>query len=49
MIHYIAETRRHQLTKNIAEASFFSLLLDGSTDTANIDNELMLIVWCDVM
>ena len=29
MIHYIAETRRHQLTKNIAEASFFSLLLDG--------------------
>ena len=48
MIHYIAETRRHQLTKNIAEASFFPLLLDGSTDKANIDNELMLIVWCDV-
>lgn len=24
------------------------MLLDGSTDTANIDNELILIVWCDV-
>lgn len=48
MIHYIAETKRHELTTKIVEASFFSLLLDGSTDKANIDNELILVVWCDV-
>ena len=27
--------------------SFFSLLLDGSTDRGNIDNEVLLVVWCD--
>ena len=48
MIHYIAESRRQELIKKVADAAFFPLLLDGSTDMANIDNELMLIVWCDV-
>ena len=27
--------------------TIFSLLLDGSTDTSNIDNEVVLVVWCD--
>ena len=26
---------------------FFSLLLDGSTDVANMDNVIILAVWCD--
>ena len=47
MIHYIAESRRQELMKKLANAKFFSLLLDGSTDTANIDNEVILAVWCD--
>ena len=28
-------------------AKFFSLLLDGSTDRGNIDDQLFLVVWCD--
>ena len=48
MTHYIAESERQSLTKKIWESSFFSLLLDGSTDKTNIDNELLLVVWCDV-
>ena len=48
MIHYVAESRRQELMKKLGDASFFSLLLDGSTDKGNIDNELILIVWCDV-
>ena len=47
LIHYIAESRRQELKQKLANAKFFSLLLDGSTDTGNIDNELLLIVWCD--
>ncbi len=47
MIHYIAESRRQELMKKLANARFFSLLLDGSTDKANIDNELILALWCD--
>jgi hypothetical protein len=48
MIHYIAESRRQVLMKKLGDASFFSLLLDGSTDKGNIFNELIHIVWCDV-
>ena len=34
--------------KTSQKQSFFSLLLDGSTDTANIENEVVLAVWCDL-
>ena len=39
---------RHELLEHLRNAKFFSLLLDGSTDKGNIDNELILVVWCDV-
>ena len=47
MIHYIAESRRQELITRLGNAKYFSLLLDGSTDKANIDNEVILVVWCD--
>ena len=31
----------------LAKAKFFSLLMDGSTDHSNADNELLLVLWCD--
>jgi hypothetical protein len=31
----------------VSNAHFFSLLMDGSTDASNHDNELMLVQWCD--
>ena len=46
-VHYIAEAKQKHLLQNLTEANFFSLLLDGSTDTGNIDNEVVLVVWCD--
>ena len=45
--HYIAESRRSQLFEKLAQAKFFSLLIDGSTDKGNIDNEIFMAVWCD--
>ncbi len=45
--HYIAESNRQQLLERHAQAKFFSLLIDGSTDTGNINNELYMVVWCD--
>lgn len=47
-MHYIAESRRQELLDHLRNAKFFSLLLDGSTDKGNIDNELILVVWRDV-
>ena len=32
---------------NIAKAKFFSILLDGSTDSANVDDEVLLVLWFD--
>ena len=44
---YIAQAQRNELAVNLQKAKFFSLLLDGSTDAGNIDNELLLVVWFD--
>lgn len=46
-IHYIAMASREELKQQLASAKFFSLLLDGSTDKGNIDNEVIFVVWCD--
>ena len=46
--HYIAESQRKDMLKLIAEAKFFSLLIDGSTDKSNCDNEIFMAVWCNI-
>jgi len=44
-MHYIAESRRRELKQTLANARFFSLLLEGSTDAGNVDDEVVLAVW----
>ena len=39
---YIAQAQRNELAVNLQKAKFFSLLLDGSTDAGNVDNELLI-------
>ena len=46
--HYVAESYRQQVVKRVAQGPFFSLLVDSSTDKANVDNETFMAVWCDV-
>ena len=46
-MHYIAMAKRQVLLQKLTKAKFFSLLLDGSTDKGNVDNEVLLAVWCD--
>ena len=41
--HFIDQSKREQLT----EAQVFSILINGSTDTGNIDDEMFLVFWCD--
>ena len=47
-VYYIAEAKYQILVGKITSAKFYSLLLDSSTDTGNIDNEVLLVVWCDL-
>ena len=46
--HYIAQTRREDLAQKLASANFFSILMDSTTDKGNIDDEMFLVLWCDV-
>ena len=46
--HYIAESRREDLSKCLSRAKFFSLLMDSSTDSGNVDDELFLLLRCDM-
>ena len=42
--HFIAESKRECLTQKLAKAQFFSILMDGSTDIGNIDDEIFLVL-----
>ena len=48
-MHYTAESRRRELKQTLANARFFSLLLEGSTDVGNVDDEVFLAVWAIVI
>ena len=37
-----------KLGMNLGSATFFSLLMDGSTDSSNSENEMILVMWCNV-
>lgn len=45
--HFIAESKREDLKQSLAKAKFFSVLMDGSTDVGNVDDELFFVLWCD--
>ena len=40
-----AESRRWELKQTLANARFFSLLLEGSIDVGNVDDEVFLAVY----
>ena len=47
-MHYIAESRRRELKQTLANVRF-SLLLEGSTDVGNVDDEVFFAVWAIVI
>ena len=44
--HYIAQAQCQQFLKVLCENSFYSFLMDGSTDVGNIEQELVVILTC---
>ena len=45
--HYIAQAKRQELAEKLNHAKFVSLLMDGSTDSSNAENEIFMVVTCD--
>ena len=46
-VDYIAKDLRENLSKTLQEAHFFSVQMDGSTDCANLEEELFLAIYFD--
>ena len=46
-VDYIARDLRDNLSKTLQEAHFFSVQMDGSTDCANLEEELFMAIYFD--
>ena len=47
-VQYMAESKLQSIQSSVQKAAFFSLLMDGSTDASNSENEIVFVMWCDV-
>ena len=45
-VHYIAEAKCKEFL-SLAKANVLSVLLNESTDAANTENDIILVVWCN--
>jgi len=43
----IARSMKNEVISEVAQAKFFFIFIDGSTDKGNVDNKLMMVCWCD--
>ena len=47
-VHYIAESQRQEdFHHQLSSCHFYSLLMDGSVDKGQVENELMVILYCN--
>ena len=46
-VDYISLEQQHTIVNLLARAKFFSLQLDGSTDSGNVEDEVFLVVFSD--
>lgn len=44
--HYIAESQRNGFIRSLSTSRFYSFLMDGSTDAGNVEEELIIIMYC---
>ncbi len=46
-VRYIGQSLKESLTEELQRAKFFSIQTDGSSDIANVEEELFLALYCD--
>ena len=46
-IHFIAESQRQCLYATLGSTNLYSILMDGSTDKGQIEDELFVILYCE--
>ena len=43
--HFIAISQRDAFLKNFSQKSFFSVMMDGTTDSGNVEDELVVVLY----
>ena len=49
LTHYNVESQRQQFLQTLSETKFYSFLMDGNTDTGNVEQELVILLSCKKM
>ncbi len=44
--HFIAKSQRDAFLKTFSQKSFFSIMMDGTTDSGNLEDELVVVLYC---
>ena len=44
--HFIAESQRNDFLRSFSSSPFFSFLIDGTTDSGNVEDELIIVLYC---
>ena len=44
--HYIAQSQRDTFLRSFSEKRFFSVLMGGTTDSGNLEVDLIVILYC---
>ena len=44
--HYIAQSQRESFVKYLSSKRFFSFMMDGTTDSGNLEDELIVVLFC---
>ena len=44
--HYIAQSQREGFLKYFLSRHFFSFMVDGTTDSGNLEDELIIVLYC---
>ena len=45
-VHYIAESQRQRFLHTLSSKGFYSFLMDGSTDSGNVEDEIVMAQYC---
>ena len=44
--HYIAQSQRNHFVRSLSKSHYFSFLMDGTTDSGKVEDELVVILHC---
>ena len=44
--HYLAQSQRDHFVRSLSKSRYFSFLMDGTTDSGKVEDELIIVLHC---